>query len=407
MVSGVVVVGAGQAACQAIASLRQMRYEGTITLIGEEKYLPYQRPPLSKGFLKGDVDPETLCLRPVEFYERTNCDVRLGLSAVAIDRNDQVVVLANGEMIQYEALILAIGARARAYPGLDKSVAASVHYLRSYDHGTILADRIANATKVAVIGGGYVGMEVAATARELGLEPTIYESSSRIMQRSVGSLFSSWIQDIHTAHAVDVCLDAKITSIERDSPTGSFSVSTKDGVERGFDIVLIGIGAQANIELAAEAGVKCSRGIIVDAHCATSDPRIFAIGDCCEQDHPVYGPGFCLESVQNAIDQAKCAAAAIAGRPAPLPTVPWFWSDQYGHRIQVAGVTADYDEQIVQEGQNESHPFKGRAVWYLKRGRVIAIETLDAPEAFMLGRSYIKSQRPVSVDALFPQLNHT
>jgi len=403
MTSGIVIVGAGQAACQAIASLRQMKYEGAITLIGDEKYLPYQRPPLSKSFLKGEVDPDALLLRPVDFYEKTACKVRLGLPAAFIDRSSQAVVLASGESVKYETLILATGARARTYPGLDDSVATRVHYLRSYGHGKTLAEHMANAAKVAVIGAGYVGMEVAASARQLGLEPTIYESSSRVMQRSVGSLFSSWIQNIHAAHAVQIRLGVAITDIEHDSPTGLFSVSTKQGAKQDFDLVLIGIGAQANIELAAEAGLECSRGIVVDARCATSDPRIFAIGDCSEQDHPIYGPGFCLESVQNAIDQAKCAAAAIVGGPQPPSTVPWFWSDQYGHRIQVAGIAADYDEQIVREGKNENAPFCSRAVWYLRQGRVIAIETLDAPEEFMRGRSYIKNQTLVSAETLIPQ----
>lgn len=403
MAPGIVIVGAGQAACQAIASLRQMKYEGAITLIGDEKYLPYQRPPLSKSFLTGEADPDKLLLRPADFYEKTACVVRRGLPAVSIDRNSQSVVLSDGEAIKYETLILATGARARKYPGLGEGVAAHVHYLRSQDHGKILAEHMKNASRVAVIGAGYVGMEVAASARQLGLESTIYESSSRVMQRSVGPLFSSWIQDIHAAHGAEVCLGATITGIERNSPTGLFSVSTEQGIEHGFDLVLIGIGAQANMELAAEAGLECSRGIVVDARCATSDPRIFAIGDCSEQNHPMYGPGFCLESVQNAIDQAKCAAAAIVGRPQPLPTVPWFWSDQYGHRIQVAGISAGYDEQLVREGQNDDSPFGGRAVWYLKQGRVIAIETLDAPEEFMRGRAYIKSQAPVLAETLVSQ----
>lgn len=402
MTPGIVIVGAGQAACQAIASLRQMKYDGAITLIGDEKYLPYQRPPLSKSFLKGEVDTDALLLRPAEFYEKTACHVRLGLPAISINRNSQTVMLANGEPVKYETLILATGARARTYPGLDERVAAHIHYLRSYDHGKTLAERMTNASKVAVIGAGYVGMEVAASARQLGLESTIYESSSRVMQRSVGSLFSSWVQDIHTAHAVKFCVGATIIGIERDSRTGLFSVSTEQGDKQGFDLVLIGIGAQANMELAAEAGLECSRGIVVDARCATTDPRIFAIGDCSEQDHPMHGPRFRLESVQNAIDQAKCAAAAIVGRSQPPATVPWFWSDQYGHRIQVAGIAAGYDEQIVREG-NEAHPFCGRAVWYLKQGRVIAIETLDAPEEFMRGRSYIKNQTPVSAETLLQQ----
>ncbi|MES2536178.1 MAG: FAD-dependent oxidoreductase [Pseudomonadota bacterium] len=399
MGSGVVIVGAGQAACQAAASLRQMGYEGALTLIGEESYLPYQRPPLSKTFLKDGAGYDSVQLRPQSFFETINCTVRTGVRAVSINRAQHLVNLDNGESIEYESLILATGARARPYPALAQA-APNVHYLRTVDDATALAASLSRARRIAIIGAGYVGMEVAASATQLGVEVAVYEAAPRVMQRSIGPVTSAAIEGVHARRGVQLHLNTPIAGIHHDGQGGPLTISAGSVAPYTVDALVIGIGAESNIELAAEAGLDCGRGIMIDAVCRTSDPAIFAIGDCTEQTHPVYGPGFRLESVQNAIEQGKCAAATIAGKPQPPAGVPWFWSDQYEHRIQVAGLSADHDQFIVRKPQADGGESVSQSVWYLRDRKVIAVEGLDAPKDFMAGRTLIKSGAEVNPDSL-------
>jgi 3-phenylpropionate/trans-cinnamate dioxygenase ferredoxin reductase subunit len=395
MTAGVVIVGAGQAACQAAASLRQMGYTGAMTLIGEEPHLPYQRPPLSKTFLKDHADPASVQLRPPNFYQSIDCATRLGVRAVSIDRRQRLLRLDSGASIAYEWLILATGARARAYPA---PAAPNIHYLRTVDDAAALAAALGRTRRLAIIGAGYVGMEVAASAAQLDIEVAVYEAAPRIMQRSIGPAMSSALERIHAGRGVRLHLNAAIGAIQPDGQGGPLTIHAGAAGPRTVDAVVIGIGAELNIALAAEAGLRCGRGIIVDAACRTSDPAIFAIGDCTERDHPLYGPGFRLESVQNAIDQGKCAAAAIAGKPQPPAGVPWFWSDQYEHRIQVAGLPAHHDRCVVRKAAGAASV--SLSVWYLRGGKVIAVETLDAPRDFMAGRNLIKSGAEVDAERL-------
>ncbi|MCI2811241.1 NAD(P)/FAD-dependent oxidoreductase [Eoetvoesiella caeni] len=397
---GVVVLGGGQAACQLVASLRQMKYDGTLTMIGDEHALPYQRPPLSKGFLKGEADIASISLRTAEFYQKIGCEMRMGVRAVSINRESQIVELENGDSLGYECLVLATGARPKTYPGLPIET-KNLHYLRTLAHAGQLSESLSKAKKLAIIGAGYVGMEVAASARQLGVEVSIFETAPRVMLRSVGPQLASIIQDIHTRHGVRLNLSAEIKEIKHDALKGSFTIVTGTHGTDDFDLLVIGIGAQANTELAVGAGIGCGYGILVDASCRTSDPAVFAIGDCSEQNHPIYGPGFRLESVQNAVDQAKCAAAAIVGGPQPPPSVPWFWSDQYGHRVQVAGLPRHHDVCVIREQTaNEGALTNAGSVWYLKDRKVVSVETLDAPKDFMVGRSYIKNNTEVDAERL-------
>lgn len=382
----IVVVGAGQAACQFVASIRQAGYAGRLVLVGDETVPPYQRPPLSKTFLSGSASAESLQLRPISFYETARCETRLGQRVARIDKEARVAILAGGERIAYDALVLATGARARALPGLPES--DRIHYLRDTLQAQALKNTLRTGKRLAVIGAGYVGMEVAASARKLGLEVTVLEAAPRVMQRSVGEAISEAVRDIHISEGVAIRLGCAIESVEAKAQALRI---TFDATVLEVDALVVGIGAQANTELASDCGLTCARGIIVDAQTRTSDPAIFAIGDCTEQTHALYGPGLRLESVANATEQAKIAAAVLAGRPLPAPAVPWFWSDQYTHRLQVAGLPHGHDEIVVRRPTAHEAGASAQSVWYLREGRVLAVEALDAAGDFMAGRNSIRS----------------
>lgn len=390
MSAGVVIVGGGQAACQAAASLRQMGYDGALTLIGEERHLPYQRPPLSKDFLKGNSGSEAVQLRPASFFETIRCDVRTGVRVQAIDRRHKRLQLGNGEAFAYERLVLATGARARTLPGTH-ATGLQLHYLRTVDHANALRTALGNVRQLAILGAGYVGMEVAASAAQRGIRVSVFEAAPRVMQRSVGPHTSAAVQMMHARHGVQVHLGMSIESVSADSAQGTVLIQTLSAGSFVADALVVGIGADPNMGLAVEAGLDCGRAIRVDANCRTSDPEIFAIGDCTEQTQSPYGTDLRLESVQNAIDQAKCAAAALAGKPTPTAAVPWFWSDQYGHRIQVAGVFVPTDEVVVRRPSAASPKSIHQSVWYLRGDRVVAVETIDAPEEFMIAKVLIKN----------------
>lgn len=392
----VVVVGAGQAACQFVASLRQHGYKGPLTMIGDEPSLPYQRPPLSKAYLAGTATDATLQLRPRAFYEALDCEVRIGQGVQHIDRQRSEAVMADGTRVPYQALVLATGASARSMPGLPEGD-ARIHYLRSVSHAAALKAALGVARRIAIVGAGYVGMEVAATARQHGLQVTVLESASRVMQRSIGEAISRDVQAIHEAHGVELRLNSTILGVEA-RPESLRIAMDADTID--MDALVVGIGAAANIQLAQEAGIACARGILVDEQARTSDPKIFAVGDCTEQTHALYGPGLRLESVANAIEQAKVAASVLAGKPLPPAAVPWFWSDQYSHRLQVAGLPHGHDE-IVLRSPAEPQPGKAtRSAWYLRQGRVLAVEALDAPEDFMVGRNLIRAGTTVQAARL-------
>jgi 3-phenylpropionate/trans-cinnamate dioxygenase ferredoxin reductase subunit len=399
MEPGVVIVGAGQAACQAAASLRQMGYAGALTIVGEEVSLPYQRPPLSKSFLQGTATRESIQLRPPQFYQSIGCDVLAGSRAVAIERQHRLLHLENGTAIGYRQLVLATGARARLYPGLPHET-GRIHYLRTLEDAAALSSVLAHARRLAIVGAGYVGMEVAASARQLGIEVAVYEAAPRIMQRSIGAATSDVIEAFHRQQGVRLHLNTSIERIEADR-SGALAIHVTDAAAPfAADALVIGIGAEPNVDLAALAGIDCGRAIRVDADCRTSDSAIFAIGDCTEQAHPLYGAGLRLESVQNAIDQAKCAAAAIAGKPAPPVGVPWFWSDQYQHRLQVAGLAHGHDQSVVRIAHDRAAGSVSQSVWYLRKQRVIAVEALDAPQDFMVGRTLIRHGTAVTAARL-------
>ncbi|MDR3510503.1 MAG: FAD-dependent oxidoreductase [Caulobacteraceae bacterium] len=390
----VVIVGAGHAGGTAAALLRQYGYAGPITLLGDEPIAPYQRPPLSKAWLKGEADAESLALKPVSFYAEHDIVLRLGVKAVAIDRTAKVVRLEGGEAVPYDILILATGARARrlALPGADLK---GMLELRTAADAEALKAAIGAGKTLAIVGGGYIGLEAAASARALGAEAVVIEVLPRVLARVASEPLSSFFQDYHRARGVRFELGVGVAGFEGEAGhvTG---VKLSDGRVIACDAALVGVGAVPNEEIARDAGLDCANGVVVDLEARTSDPAIFAIGDLTNRPMPLYGRAHRLESVPNALEQAKQAACAIVGRPAPAGEVPWFWSDQYDVKLQIAGVPFECDETLVR-----GDPAAGKfAVFHLKGNTVQAVEAVNAPPEFMMGKQLIAQRRAVAREKL-------
>jgi 3-phenylpropionate/trans-cinnamate dioxygenase ferredoxin reductase subunit len=387
--AGVVIVGGGHAGGSAAAFLRQFEYDGPITILGEEPIAPYQRPPLSKAWLKGEADAESLALKSDDFYVESHIDLRLATTVVSIDRAAKTVTLQGGETVPYEILIIATGARARrlALPGGDLE---GVQVLRSAADAEMLKLALGPGKRLAVIGGGYIGLEAAASGRALGAEAVVIEAQPRILARSSCELLSDFFTDYHRARGVTFELGATIEGFvgAGGHVTG---VRLADGRVIACDDAVVGIGIIPNIELARDAGLECANGIVVDLEARTSDPAVFAVGDVTNRPMPLYGRRERLESVANALEQAKQAALAITGRPAPTPEVTWNWSDQYDIKLQLAGASVDADD-ILLRGDPASAQF---AVFHLKGDVIRAVEAINAPAEFMAGKQLIGSQKRI------------
>lgn len=385
--SRIVIAGAGHAGGSAAALLRQMGWTGAITLVGEEPLPPYQRPPLSKAWLKGEADADTLALRPAAFYATAAIGLRLGTRVTAIDRAGRAVVLSDGGSLPYDILILALGARARRIPlpGLQLD---GVLELRSVADADRLKAALGPGKRLAVIGGGYIGLEAAASARALGAEAIVIEREPRVLARVACPLLSEFFQSHHRAQGVTIEVNAQVEALVGAGHVEG--VRLGDGRLIEADAVLVGVGAVANDELARAAGLACDNGIIVDLAARTEDPAIYAIGDCTRRPLPLYERMWRLESVPNALEQAKQAAAAICNKPPPAPEVPWFWSDQYDLRLQIAGIPFDAAE-IVLRGSVEDGHF---ALFHLAAdGTVQAVEAVNAAQEFMGGRRIIGKRK--------------
>jgi 3-phenylpropionate/trans-cinnamate dioxygenase ferredoxin reductase subunit len=388
--AGVVIVGAGHAGGTVAALLRQYSYAHPITLIGEEPIAPYQRPPLSKAWLKGEADADSLALKPAEFYAETGITLMLNTKVTAIRRQDHAVELADGRTLSYQTLIIATGARARALP-IPGADLAGVLSLRSAADAEALKAALGPGRRLAVIGGGYIGLEAAASARALGAGAVVIEREPRILARVACEALSTFFTDYHRARGVDFALSATVEALEgRDGQVAG--VRLADGRIIACDVALVGIGAPPNDEIGRAAGLDCQGGIVVDIHARSSDPDIFAIGDVSHRPLPHYHRAFRLESVANALEQARQAAAAITGRPPPAPEVTWNWSDQYDVKYQFAGVPFDIDEILIR-GDPASGKF---AVFHLAGDVIQAVEAVNAPAEFMAGRQLIGQRRPIS-----------
>jgi 3-phenylpropionate/trans-cinnamate dioxygenase ferredoxin reductase subunit len=391
--SRIVIVGAGQAGGSAAAFLRQFGHTGEILLIGAEPVPPYQRPPLSKAYLKGEVGVDALRLRPDAYYTEHRIALRLGETVTAIEPAVRRVRLGSGEAIAYDMLILATGSHPRALP-LPGADLPGVLTLRSIADSDALKAALAGAGRLVIIGGGYIGLEAAASARAAGVAVTIVERESRVLARVASPVISRFYEARHRAEGVEILTEAGLKAIEGEGQVTG--VRLADGRRIACEVVLVGVGAAATDALAREAGLACEAGILVDQEARTSDPAIFAIGDVTWRQVPLYDRYCRVESVGNAVEQAKQAAGAIAGRPAPAHEVPWFWSDQYDLKLQLAGLAVDADRLLVRGSEA-----KGKfAVFHLNGDKIRAVEAVNSASEFIIGKRLIGEQRAVDPDRL-------
>jgi 3-phenylpropionate/trans-cinnamate dioxygenase ferredoxin reductase component len=384
----VLIAGAGHAGFQLAASLRQHGYRERICLINDEAHLPYQRPPLSKAYLKGEGRPDSLMFRPDKFYRDQNIEL-IADRAAFIDRAARKLLLASGAFLDYGHLVLATGARNRLLD-IPNANLADVKYLRILDESEVLRQRIATARHVVVIGAGFIGLEFAATARIKGLEVDVVELGARVMARAVTAEISDYFQERHTAAGIRIHLGVQATSIESDG-TNVTGVSLSDGRHVPADLVVVGVGVLPNVELAAEAGLPVASGIIVDEHLLTSDPNISAIGDCALFASPRFGGSLRLESVQNATDHARCVAARLTGNAKAYDGQPWFWSDQADDKLQIAGLTTGYDRVVVR-GDPAQRSF---SAFCYKAGQLVGIESVNRAADHVFGRKILGMNRSI------------
>jgi 3-phenylpropionate/trans-cinnamate dioxygenase ferredoxin reductase subunit len=384
----IVVVGAGHAGSQIVESLRTGGFDGRLVLIGDERYRPYERPATSKDLLSGGMELDRVFLKREGYYQEKNVDLRLDLRVTAIDRAARIVGCASGAAIEYDVLVIATGARARGLqvPGawLD-----GVFTLRGLGDALAIAERLGPGKRLAVIGGGYVGLEVAASARKIGCAVTIIEMQERLLGRVVAAEIADFYDRAHRAEGVDIHYGVVIAEFTgEDRVTG---VRLTDGGFVEADIVVVGIGAVPNTELAAEAGLAVENGIVVDDCGRTADPAVFAIGDATNHPNDILGKRLRLESVPAAMGQARAAASAILGKPKPFHELPWFWSDQYDLKLQIAGLS-EIGDQVVMRGDPASRHF---AAFYLRRGAVVAVNAINSAKDFIGGRKLVAEGRIV------------
>ncbi|MEO1659887.1 MAG: FAD-dependent oxidoreductase [Pseudomonadota bacterium] len=390
----IVIVGGGQAAAQACASLRLFGFSGEITLIGEEAALPYQRPPLSKAYMKGELAEERLYFKPAAWYEDQKIDTVLSVRATGIDRSAQTVALEHGGSVAYDALIIATGSRPRALP-IAGAELDGVFDLRDLSDVDRIRPRMIAGQKLVIVGAGYIGLEAAAVARQLGLDVTVLEMADRVLARVTSPIMSQFFDEEHTRQGAEIRTGAMLSALKGDDGKVTKAVLADDS-EVSADIVLVGIGILPNVELAEAAGIACSNGILTDRDARTNDPRIFAAGDCAARPLVHYGRKGRLESVHNAIEQGKLAAAAIMGKPRPPEDCPWFWSDQYDLKLQIAGLSQGYDETVVR-GDPEARKF---AVFYLQNGKLIAVDAVNSPPEFLASKKLIMTGAHLAPETL-------
>ncbi len=391
MAAPVVIVGGGQAAVQLCLALRKEKYAGDVVVCSEESELPYHRPPLSKAYITGKTDDEKLLMRPESFYQSRNIDLRLNCMVSAIDPAAKSVTTAQGENLPYQYLVLAMGARARHLPVKGRD-AVGVVELRDIKDARQIKDRLSGCKKVVIIGAGFIGLEVAAALNVQGVGVTVFDTAERVMGRAVAPEISRWFEATHRAAGIDIHLGEGITEITAADDGNVSGVVRSNGERINAEMVLIGIGVEPHTDLASAAGLDCENGIVVDQYCQTSDPSVFAAGDCA--NHPnVFADGrrVRLESVQNATDQARTIASAIAATEnntppdKPYAAVPWFWSDQAEHSLQMAGLSFDADTHITR-GLPADGSF---SVFHFRGNDLLAVDSVNASRDHMLARKLL------------------
>jgi 3-phenylpropionate/trans-cinnamate dioxygenase ferredoxin reductase subunit len=388
-VGTVLIAGAGHAGFQVAASLRQHGFGDRVCLINDEAHLPYQRPPLSKAYLKGEGRPDSLMFRPDKFYRDQNIEL-IADRAVSIDRDARKLLLASGSSLEYGHLVLATGARNRLLD-IPNANLADVRYLRTLDESEALRQRIASSQRVVVIGAGFIGLEFAATARAKGLEVDVVELGARVMARAVTAEISDYFQQRHTTAGIRIHLGVQATSIESDGVNVT-GVSLSDGRHIPADLVVVGVGVLPNVEIAAQAGLPVAAGIIVDEQLLTPDPNVSAIGDCALFASPRFGGSLRLESVQNATDHARCVAARLTGDARTYDGQPWFWSDQGDDKLQIVGLTTGYDRVVVR-GDRAARSF---SAFCYKQGVLVGVESVNRASDHVFGRKILGMNRSIT-----------
>ncbi|MGI9435681.1 MAG: NAD(P)/FAD-dependent oxidoreductase [Geminicoccaceae bacterium] len=385
----IVVIGGGQAASTLLVKLRSLGYEGSIALVGDEPHLPYQRPPLSKKYLAGEMPRERLLLRQAAWFEKNRIDLHLGTTAAAIDRERHEIRLSNGCSLPYDKLALTTGARPRQLARDIGGDLPGVFLMRSLADADALGEAMAPGRRVLVIGGGYIGLEAAAEAAKKGLDVTVIEMADRILQRVACSETSDYFRKLHQAHDVDI---REGLGLERLQPGEHTAIQAylSDGSHLAADLVIVGIGIQPNSELAADAGLQIALGAVaVDDQGRTSDPAIFAAGDCASFSWN--GQAIRLESVQNANDQAAAVAANMLGQAQPYRPEPWFWSDQYDVKLQIAGFNLGFDQVISRRGAKEG----SQAHFYYRGDRFLAVDAMNDPVSYNVAKKLLAAKQPL------------
>lgn len=390
-----VIVGSSHSAAQLALSTRQQGWQGEILIIGEETQLPYQRPPLSKDFLAHTKQAHELLIRPSEAYEKANIEFRLGSAVESIQRQEKKLILKNGDTIHYDKLALCTGASALKIP-LPGSELQGVHYLRSLKDAQIIRDQFNPDKPVIIIGGGFIGLECAAALRALGAKVTVLEAQSRLLKRVVSPEVSEFFQILHQNKGVNVVTNTQVSQIEGEQyVTG---VTCTNGQQFSAGQIIIGVGVTPNTQLALQCGLAVENGIKINEFAQTSDPDIVAAGDCCSFYHSLYKKEIRLESIQNAMDQAKAAAASVCGKEAAFnQTIPRFWSDQYQFKLQIIGLSQGYDKIVIQGGITHQENF---AAFYLKDNKLISASVVNMPKLIMKAQQMIQSQKIVSEEDL-------
>jgi len=374
------IIGASHAAAQACVSLRQGGWSGEITVVGDEPNLPYHRPPLSKDFLSGQKDISDILIRPADAYKSADITMMLGTRIAAINPDEKTAITESGETLSFSKLILTTGARIRRLPVPGQDL-PHVYYLRDTQDVLAIKADVRAGKQAVIIGGGYIGLETAASLRKQGMEVTVLEAMDRILQRVTAPQLSAFYKRVHTEEGVKILENVGATEIVETND--GLAVKTGDGQSLPADMVIIGIGVIPNTELAAEAGLTVGNGIEVDEFCQTSHADVYAAGDVTWHHNPIYDRHIRLESVPNATEQAKTCADHINGKPKPYNSLPWFWSDQFDLKLQIAGLSTDYDDIIIRGDIEGSRSF---AAYYFKGDKLLAVDAVNAPRDFMMTR---------------------
>jgi 3-phenylpropionate/trans-cinnamate dioxygenase ferredoxin reductase subunit len=378
--SACVVVGASHAAASFCAQLRNGGWDGPVTVISEESHLPYHRPPLSKAYLSGEKEADAIQIRPAAFYEKAEVEFVLGQQAVGIDRDDKYVLLASGDRLPYSKLALTTGAAVRRLR-IDGSELDGVHYLRDLADATAIRTGVAEGSHAVIIGGGYIGLETAASLRKAGMQVTVVEAMPRILQRVTTPALSAFYARVHQEEGVRVLTSAQVERLSGERSVEC--VHLTDGTQLPADLVVVGVGVLPHTDLAESAGLEVGNGIVVDEYARTSDHDIVAAGDCTWHFNPIYQRWLRLESVQNATDQARTAANTVNGKLEPYRALPWFWSDQFDLKLQIAGLSEGFDRVVMRGDCEHGRSF---AAFYFTGDRLLAVDAVNRPRDYMATR---------------------